>query len=488
MQTRLASLLACLLLAQTVLAARKAPELSTWLKKGNDVEGYGNYRHQADVAHAYQVLLRGGLKAEHIITLMFDDIAHNPENPHKGQLYNRPGGEDVYSGVKIDYTGQRVNAKNFLAVLAGEQNATDNQQGRVLENTPQDRVFVYFSDHGAPGVLGMPSGPFLYADQLNQVLTQAAKKRKFKEMVLYIEACESGSIFEGLLESDLEVYATTAANGRESSWGTYCPGMNPSPPPEFNTCLGDLYSVAWLENSDRNDLNEETLKKQYQLVKTRTSNNYTYVMGSHVMRFGTLDIDEEPAANFLGEDNTGDGSLAGNDAAAWTPLEAVPQRGADLLHLYTKYTRATGADKSAALRALDAEVAKRAALDRSMHAAVSALVQKTALTSSVQTKYGEGLLGAGASSAALVSLLVDDQLPRQPGTALVQDWDCLRGMVAAWESGCGTLDQYGMQYTRTFANLCNAGVEPAALAGASHEACTAQGNLVGPQVHQVASS
>ena len=46
---------------------------------------------------------------------------------------------------------------------------------------------------------------------------------------------------QGLLESDLEVYATTAANGRESSWGTYCPGMNPSPPPEFNTCLGDLY-------------------------------------------------------------------------------------------------------------------------------------------------------------------------------------------------------------------------------------------------------
>ena len=39
MQTRLASLLACLLLAHAVLAARKAPELSTWLKKGNDVDG-----------------------------------------------------------------------------------------------------------------------------------------------------------------------------------------------------------------------------------------------------------------------------------------------------------------------------------------------------------------------------------------------------------------------------------------------------------------
>lgn len=35
----------------------------------------------------------------------------------------------------------------------------------------------------------------------------------------YIEACESGSIFEGLLEDDLRIYATTAANAHESSWG-----------------------------------------------------------------------------------------------------------------------------------------------------------------------------------------------------------------------------------------------------------------------------
>jgi legumain len=33
-----------------------------------------------------------------------------------------------------------------------------------------------------------------------------------------------------------------------------------------------------------------------------------------------------------------------------------------------------------------------------------------------------------------------------------------QAMVAAWEQSCGTLDQYGMQHSRTFANLCNAGV------------------------------
>lgn len=63
-----------------------------------------------------------------------------------------------------------------------------------------------------------------------------------------MEACESGSIFEGLLPTGLNIYATTASNAEESSWGTYCPGEHPSPPPEYETCLGDLYSVAWMED------------------------------------------------------------------------------------------------------------------------------------------------------------------------------------------------------------------------------------------------
>mgnify|MGYP001810911594 CR=1 FL=1 len=35
----------------------------------------------------------------------------------------------------------------------------------------------------------------------------------------YMEACESGSMFEGLLEDNIHIYATTAANAHESSWG-----------------------------------------------------------------------------------------------------------------------------------------------------------------------------------------------------------------------------------------------------------------------------
>lgn len=55
--------------------------------------------YQADVCHAYQLLKKGGLKDENIIVFMYDDIAHNPENPRPGVIINSPNGHDVYKGV-----------------------------------------------------------------------------------------------------------------------------------------------------------------------------------------------------------------------------------------------------------------------------------------------------------------------------------------------------------------------------------------------------
>lgn len=94
----------------------------------------------------------------------------------------------------------------------------------------------------------MPISPYLMANDLNEVLKKKHASRTYKSLVFYLEACESGSIFDGLLPQGLNIYATTAASPYENSWGTYCPGEYPSSPPEYDTCLGDLYSVAWMED------------------------------------------------------------------------------------------------------------------------------------------------------------------------------------------------------------------------------------------------
>lgn len=41
---------------------------------------------------------------------------------------------------------------------------------------------------------------------------------------------------------------------------------------------------------------------------------------------------------------------------------------------------------------------------------------------------------------------------------VVDDWDCLRTAINTWEEACGPLGQYGMKYSRLFANVCNLNV------------------------------
>lgn len=498
--------------------------------------GWGNYRHQADVFHSYQVVRSGGLQPRHIVVMAYDDIAQDPQNPFPGQIFNSPGGPDVRAGVPVDYSGPDVNAHTFLAVLEGNKSAVARTgSGRVIASGPRDRVFVFYSDHGAPGVLGMPSGSFLYADELVHALARKHRKRGYREAVLYIEACESGSMFEGLLSNEIGVYATTASNAFESSWGTYCPGMSPDVSPSFTTCLGDLYSVAWMENAEAGDLTKETLGQQYKVVKRRTSNNGSYDMGSHVMQYGELSIQQEAAGDYEGMLHRGSApqplpqpptsssflaALAGlvsglrarlgmgmglQAAPAHSKRQqqqqqlgrrpggalpglggALPQAEADLVHL--RATAAHGRTQQArthAQSALDQELARRSRIDGAAAAAVQQLLMQPSSALQLAAHLGlasraelyalpssapgssafQSASNALQPAAAHVSALLHSPMGRPaPGRPLVDDWACLRGMVAAWEAACGgPLCQYAMRHTRLMANLCNAGVQPRAL-------------------------
>ncbi|XP_021907670.1 vacuolar-processing enzyme-like [Carica papaya] len=145
--------------------------------------GFWNYRHQADVCHAYQLLKNGGLKDENIIVFMYDDIAFNEENPRPGIIINSPHGDDVYKGVPKDYTGGDVNVHNFLAAILGNKTAITGGSGKVVDSGPDDHIFIYYSDHGGPGVLGMPTSPFLFADELNDALKKKHASGTYKSMV-----------------------------------------------------------------------------------------------------------------------------------------------------------------------------------------------------------------------------------------------------------------------------------------------------------------
>merc|ERR1711971_667191 len=221
--------------------------------------GYWNYRHQADVCHAYQIVHKHGIPDENIIVMMYDDIANNRENPEKGQIFNKPNGTDVYKGG------------------------------------PNDHVFLYFSDHGAEGLVAFPD-TILHAKTLEKTLKEMNTNKQYAKMTIYIEACESGSMFKGLLPNNIDIYATTASNRTTSSYACYYDD-------KLKTYLGDVYSVKWMEDSDKENLEIETLEKQYRIVKRETNT-------SMVCQFGDMSISKMKVAWFQGESTQEDSFIS----------------------------------------------------------------------------------------------------------------------------------------------------------------------------------
>ena len=106
---------------------------------------------------------------EKIIFMACDDIANAPENPFPGEIFNSPYGDNVYDPEIIDYRGKEMlTAEHFMAVMMGDKKAAGG--GKVLRSTIEDNVFLFFVDHGAPGILAFPGVDekhpfsFFYAD------------------------------------------------------------------------------------------------------------------------------------------------------------------------------------------------------------------------------------------------------------------------------------------------------------------------------------
>ncbi|XP_029317130.1 legumain [Cottoperca gobio] len=268
--------------------------------------GWYNYRHQADACHAYQIVHKNGIPDEQIVVMMFDDLAHNENNPTPGIVINRPNGTDVYKGVPKDYTGEDVTPQNFLAVLKGDSSNVKGGSGKVLKSGPKDHVFVFFADHGAPGILAFPNDDLSVTD-LQDTITYMHANKKYKKMVFYIEACESGSMMNHL-RADIDVYATTASNSHESSYACYYDEKR-------DTYLGDWYSVNWMEDSDVEDLKKETLMKQFKIVKSHTNT-------SHVQQFGNKTLAHMKVIAFQGN-----AKASGRPAP---PMSLQPVTNADL--------------------------------------------------------------------------------------------------------------------------------------------------------------
>merc|ERR1711865_615478 len=405
-------------------------------------KGYANYRHHADGCHAYQIMKQNGIPESNIILMMQDDVANAEENPYPGKLFNKPTaagepGVDVYKGCKPTYTGEVVTAKLFLDVLQGKSSDTAHT---VLKSTAKDSVFVNFADHGGVGIVEMPNGPMLKNTELVAALTAMHASNMYKKLVFYMEACESGSMF-ATLPAGLNIYATTAANAKESSWGTYCSPNDSVDGKNMNTCLGDLYSVNWLEDSDnKGSMQSETLEGQFSLVKKETNK-------SHCLEFGDVKaLSSLPIHEFQAEESTifelGNATERAELDSAMKLNSAVDSRDASLVSKFYQYLNGA-IDSKGAAAALILEIGNRE----------KAKIQFEQIT----------LLVAGASAEMLTGL--KHELKTN------EEWSCHHSAVEAVEAACGRFNDFSLKYIATVANMCQAGVTVQQISDAAQKVC-----------------
>jgi len=307
--------------------------------------------------------------------------------------------------------------EKFMAVLTGDEAVAKGLH--VLKSTADDRVFVNFVDHGATGIIAFPTGE-MTSKQLKTTLTTMHTKKMYSKLVFYLEACESGSMFAGSLDPTIGIYATTAANAEESSWGTYCPPDDKVDGKSLGSCLGDLYSINWMENADQVG-KDETLEAQYTLVKKLTNL-------SHVMQYGDKTYTSEPIGNYMG-DTTSAAVPVVAETEYVPPASSVRSRDIPLHLAYYRYLRADPSD-----------IEGRMALAKAFQSKLTAQMETDQLFMQLSEK-----LTVGKDEA--------HKLFSAPGN-FAECGDCCDNTRQAYKTYCGPFTDYSLQYVRLLTNAC----------------------------------
>ena len=242
-------------------------------------------------------------------------------------------------------------------------------------------------------------------------------------------------MFSGLLPSTWNIYVTTASNPDESSWGTYCPPEDSVNGVEINSCLGDLYSVNWMENADEVGM-KQTLQEQFKIVQNLTAQ-------SHVMQYGDLSFTSDTIGDYLSESKikrkhshrklpVGD-SVKPIDASK-KPSSYVSSRDIPLHLAYYRYLRAGVLTPEAKL----AREQLRAQLDAREEA--EERFTQLAYHLSVNEKTGK--------------MLHTPEHLFNPPTLPIHSGSCVKSAVSALKANGCDYDDFSLQFHAVIVNAC----------------------------------
>jgi len=239
--------------------------------------------------------------------------------------------------------------------------------------------------------------------------------------------------------------AVTAANPRESSWGWYCPygsdGGDTVDGKHIGSCLGDEFSVRWMEDTDAaqhaGHLSKETVGEQVKKVKTA-------VTKSHVQEYGVRSFDSEPIGDFEGGKKGFRSSELPSASSPSLQGSGIDSRQVEVHQAYSQVMRAETAEKRK-----DAEQELRAVLSQRHAADVKFAKIASAACEGGRCSAEEVLEGPVETFSA----------------------ECHKASMKVAAQHCGSFTDYSLRYSRLFANLCEIGMDQPTMLKAIEKGC-----------------
>ncbi|MCI2599648.1 hypothetical protein KC298_15170, partial [Listeria monocytogenes] len=113
---------------------------------------------------------------------------------------------NVYKSVPLDYTGNNVNSKIFLAVLRGD----DSAGRKIIRSGKNDNILIYMSGVGSDANFKFPQDS-LDAHQFTTTINTMSDNKKYSKMVIFMDSDNSQSVFTGLYPN-IHVYGVASCD------------------------------------------------------------------------------------------------------------------------------------------------------------------------------------------------------------------------------------------------------------------------------------
>ena len=280
---------------------------------------------------------------------------------------------------------------------------------------------MFYSDHGNKDIVSFPNG-FLLADELNNALKKMYKKGLYKELVFYLEACHSGSMFDKELPTNISIYATTAANSSQSSYGIYCgSAVNRT---VIGSCLGGEFATSFMkdfESKSGDEIKSYTWQEQYEYLKIA-------VTLSNVMQFGDLKIAERPVVDFISKSSLNFFKLVKKGIRKILPPE---QNDPSIIKLNNENYRLEW-------YRMQAEQRNDLKAENEYYEELYAQERVTKLFDLFNEKFSLGKIDYDAKV----------------------DYDCYRKVIQSYKDSCGILIDRDIKFMNNMANFCTKEIDP----------------------------